>query len=56
MNASPKNHTHSQVIDEDMQKILSRELERQQNQIILIASENYTSMEVIRTMGSSIYK
>jgi len=52
VNASPKNHTHSQVIDEDMQKILSRELERQQNQIILIASENYTSMEVIRTMGS----
>ncbi|MBN1298124.1 MAG: serine hydroxymethyltransferase [Actinobacteria bacterium] len=35
-----------------MQQILKNELERQKSQIILIASENFTSQEVIRTMGS----
>lgn len=52
MNDTLKNHTRSRIVDEEMHAILKRELERQQNQIILIASENYTSMEVIRMMGS----
>ncbi|MCL4377965.1 MAG: serine hydroxymethyltransferase [Actinobacteria bacterium] len=32
--------------------MMEKELERQKNQIILIASENFTSQEVIKTMGS----
>ncbi len=46
------NHTLDQYIDTEMKKIITKELERQKNQIILIASENFTSQEVIRTMGS----
>jgi len=46
------NHTISHVVDEEIQVILKKELERQKSQIILIASENFTSQEVIKTMGS----
>jgi glycine hydroxymethyltransferase len=46
------NHTLYQYIDTEIKKIITKELERQKNQIILIASENFTSQEVIRTMGS----
>lgn len=49
---SAKNHTLSAVTDIQMQQILKNELERQKSQIILIASENFTSQEVIKTMGS----
>ncbi|MBM3705669.1 MAG: serine hydroxymethyltransferase [Actinobacteria bacterium] len=52
MNKTIKNNTLSRIADIEMQDILKKELERQQNQIILIASENFTSQEVIRTMGS----
>lgn len=46
------NHTANHIVDEEMQLIIKKELERQKSQIILIASENFTSQEVIRTMGS----
>ena len=46
------NHTISEVADPEMQAIIKKELERQKSQIILIASENFTSQEVIGTMGS----
>lgn len=52
MNNKHKNHTMNQVVDIEMKQIFARELERQKNQIILIASENFTSQEVIKTMGS----
>jgi glycine hydroxymethyltransferase len=47
-----ENHTLSTDIDTEIKKIIKKELERQKNQLILIASENFTSWEVIRTMGS----
>jgi glycine hydroxymethyltransferase len=47
-----KNHTLSQVEDVEMKKIIKKELDRQKNQLILIASENFTSQEVIDTMGT----
>lgn len=47
-----ENHTLSTDIDTEIKKIIKKELERQKNQLILIASENFTSLEVIRTMGS----
>ncbi len=46
------NHTLSQVADNEMAAILKKELQRQKSQIVLIASENFTSQEVIKTMGS----
>jgi glycine hydroxymethyltransferase len=46
------NHTLSQVADIEMANILKKELQRQKSQIVLIASENFTSQEVIKTMGS----
>lgn len=46
------NHTHSQVFDGKIRDIIGDEIKRQQENIILIASENFTSQEVIRTMGS----
>jgi glycine hydroxymethyltransferase len=46
------NHTLSKDIDFEIKQIIEKELERQKNQIILIASENFASQEVIRTMGS----
>ena len=52
MNKALINHTLSQIVDTRMQEILKKELDRQQSQIILIASENFTSQEVIKTMGS----
>lgn len=52
MKSKQINHTLSHAIDEQIKKIILKELERQKNQIILIASENFTSQEVIRTMGS----
>ncbi|MBU4483474.1 MAG: serine hydroxymethyltransferase [Actinomycetia bacterium] len=47
-----ENHTLSTDIDAEVKEIIKKELERQKNQLILIASENFTSQEVIRTMGS----
>ena len=47
-----ENHTLSVEIDTEIKKIIEKELERQKSQIILIASENFASQEVIRTMGS----
>lgn len=47
-----ENHTLSTDIDNEVKEIIKKELERQKNQLILIASENFTSQEVIRTMGS----
>jgi len=47
-----ENHTLSTDIDTEVKEIIKKELERQKNQLILIASENFTSQEVIRTMGS----
>jgi glycine hydroxymethyltransferase len=47
-----ENHTLSTDIDTEIKEIIKKELERQKNQLILIASENFTSQEVIRTMGS----
>lgn len=47
-----ENHTLSIDIDNEVKEIIKKELERQKNQLILIASENFTSQEVIRTMGS----
>jgi len=49
---SGKNHTLSGVVDIEMEHILNKELQRQKSQIVLIASENFTSQEVIKTMGS----
>ncbi len=46
------NHTISNVVDEEMQTLIKKELDRQRSQLILIASENFTSQEVIKTMGS----
>jgi glycine hydroxymethyltransferase len=46
------NHTLNKDIDFEIKQIIEKELERQKNQIILIASENFASQEVIRTMGS----
>jgi glycine hydroxymethyltransferase len=46
------NHTLSNIVDTEMQAIIKRELERQKSQIVLIASENFTSQDVIKTMGS----
>jgi glycine hydroxymethyltransferase len=47
-----ENHTLSKDIDIEVKKIIKKELERQKNQLILIASENFASQEVLRTMGS----
>lgn len=52
MESSANNHTISHIDDKQMQDILKRELERQKSQLILIASENFTSQEVINAMGS----
>lgn len=49
-----KNHTLSTDEDLEIKKIIKKEIERQKSQIILIASENFTSREVIRTMGSPL--
>jgi glycine hydroxymethyltransferase len=46
------NHTLSKTIDTEVGEIIERELKRQKSQLILIASENFTSQEVIKTMGS----
>src|SRR5690606_34863671 len=41
-------------MDTQIRKILDQELERQRSGIELIASENFTSYEVIRTVGSCL--
>lgn len=46
------NHTLSKTTDTEVGEIIERELKRQKSQLILIASENFTSQEVIKTMGS----
>ncbi|GAI70105.1 unnamed protein product [marine sediment metagenome] len=47
-----ENHTLSVDVDTEVKEIIKKELERQKRQLILIASENFTSQEVIKTMGS----
>ena len=47
-----KNHTLSRDIDLEVKEIIKKELKRQKSQLILIASENFASQEVLRTMGS----
>ncbi len=47
-----KNHTLKKDGDIEVRNILADELKRQQNNILLIASENFTSQDVISTMGS----
>ncbi|MCG9478909.1 MAG: serine hydroxymethyltransferase [Actinomycetia bacterium] len=46
------NHTLNQQADQEIRTIIANELKRQQSKLLLIASENFTSQEVIRTMGS----
>lgn len=52
MQKKHENHTLTKDIDIEVKKIIEKELQRQKSQLILIASENFTSQEVIRTMGS----
>jgi len=54
MTYSAKNKDRTLGTDEDteIRRIIKNEVERQKSQIILIASENFASQEVIRTMGS----
>ena len=47
-----ENHTLSRDIDLEVKEIIKKELKRQKSQLILIASENFASQEVLRTMGS----
>ena len=47
-----ENHTLSKDKDIEIKKIIKKELKRQKSQLLLIASENFTSQEVIKTMGS----
>jgi len=46
------NPAQAEIPDIQIQKLIAKELDRQRNQIVLIASENYTSMEVMRATGS----
>jgi len=46
------NHTLSKTTDTEVRRIIESELKRQKSELILIASENFTSQEVINTMGS----
>lgn len=46
------NHTRHKGQDTEIRDVIAREIKRQQDNIILIASENFTSQEVIKTMGS----
>jgi glycine hydroxymethyltransferase len=46
------NPAQSEIPDIQIQELIAKELDRQRSQIVLIASENYTSMEVMRTTGS----
>lgn len=52
MATKTKNHTLNKEKDIEVQKIISKELDRQRSKLLLIASENYTSQEVIKTMGT----
>jgi len=47
-----KDWTLSTGEDTEIRRIIKNEVERQKSQIILIASENFASQEVLRTMGS----
>jgi glycine hydroxymethyltransferase len=49
---SNKNPAQVEIPDIQIQELIAKELDRQRSQIVLIASENYTSMEVMRTTGS----
>jgi glycine hydroxymethyltransferase len=46
------NHTLGKISDTEIREVIMREISRQRDNLILIASENFTSQEVIRTMGS----
>ena len=41
-------------MDQEIRRIVNSELDRQRKGIELIASENFTSSEVIQTMGSCL--
>jgi glycine hydroxymethyltransferase len=47
-----ENHTLNKDTDTEVRKIIERELARQKSQLVLIASENFASEEVVKTMGS----
>jgi len=47
-----RTHTYNQESDSEIRNIIRNEVTRQQDNITLIASENFTSQEVIRTMGT----
>ena len=42
----------SENVDVKIQKLIKEELDRQRENIVLIASENYASPEVIQAQGS----
>jgi glycine hydroxymethyltransferase len=46
------NHAYTEIPDIQIQRLIAKELDRQRSQIVLIASENYTSMEVMNATGS----
>jgi glycine hydroxymethyltransferase len=47
-----KNYTNAEIHDTQIQNLIAKELDRQRSQIVLIASENFTSMEVMNATGS----
>jgi glycine hydroxymethyltransferase len=47
-----KSNAHVEIPDIQIQRLIAKELDRQRSQIVLIASENYTSMEVMNATGS----
>jgi glycine hydroxymethyltransferase len=48
----PKSLTANQITDTAIAKAIGHELDRQMNQIELIASENIVSLDVLRAQGS----
>ncbi len=52
MTDSNKNNAYAAIPDDQIRKLIAKELDRQRSQIVLIASENYTSMEVMNATGS----
>jgi glycine hydroxymethyltransferase len=52
LNKSNNNPAQVEIPDIQIQALIAKELDRQRSQIVLIASENYTSKEVMRTTGS----
>lgn len=52
VNETNNNHIKHKSIDTKIRGIIKDEIKRQQDNLILIASENFTSQEIIKTMGS----